>query len=138
MQKFNSILLQRLTMPESEYQRLKEFLLPFVSERFRSTAVNEDLRKSVEDIAKAFLWCIVSVQDKMHLNDIVTISVAEATYERGLYNLLNDLDIGTKKISMEGFLLVLPGEIHNWLLFLQNNGQLRGVYDRFTGIYRTT
>ena len=123
-------------MSESEYQRLKDFLLPFVSERFRSTAVNEDLRKSIEDIAKAFLWCIVSVQDKMHLNDIVTISVAEATYERGLYNLLNDLDIGTKKISMEGFLLVLPGEIHNWLLFLQNNGQLRGVYDRFTGIYK--
>ena len=123
-------------MSESEYQRLKDFLLPFVSERFRSTAVNEDLRKSIEDIAKAFLWCIVSVQDKMNLNDIVTISVAEATYERGLYNLLNDLDIGTKKISMEGFLLVLPGEIHNWLLFLQNNGQLRGVYDRFTGIYK--
>jgi hypothetical protein len=125
-------------MSESEYQRLKEFLLPFVSERFRSTAVNDNLRKSVEDIAKAFLWCIVSVQDKLHLNDIVTISIAEATYERGLYNLLNDLDIGTKKITMEGFLSVLPGEIHNWLLFLQNNGQLRGVYDRFTGIYKIT
>jgi len=123
-------------MAESEYQRLKDFLLPFVSERFRSSAVNEELRKSIEDIAKAFLWCIVSIQDKMHLNDITTISVAEAFYERGLYNLLNNLDIGTKVISMEGFLLVLPGEIHNWLLFLQNNGQLKGVYDRFTGIYR--
>jgi hypothetical protein len=125
-------------MSESEYQRLRDFLLPFVSERFRSLAVNEELRKSVEDIAKAFLWCIVSVQDKMHLNDIATISVAEAFYERGLYNLLNNLDIGSKEISMEGFLLVLPGEIHNWLLFLQNNGQLKGVYDRFTGIYKIT
>ncbi|MHA2255906.1 MAG: hypothetical protein ACXAAM_07535 [Candidatus Heimdallarchaeaceae archaeon] len=123
-------------MTENEYQRLREFLLPFVTERFRSTAVNEELRKSVENIAKAFLWCLVSIQDKMHLTEITTISIAEAFYERGLYNLLNELDIGTKKITMEGFLLVLPGEIHNWLLFLQNNGQLRGVYDRFTGIYK--
>ncbi len=123
-------------MAESEYQRLKEFLLPFITERFRSSAVNDELRKSIENIAKAFLWCIVSIQDKMHLTEITTISVAEAFYERGLYNLLNELDIGTKKITMEGFLLVLPGEIHNWLLFLQNNGQLRGVYDRFIGTYK--
>ena len=123
-------------MAEGEYQRLKEFLLPFIAERFRSSAVNDELRKNVEDIAKAFLWCMVSIQDEMHLNEIATISVAEAFYERGLYNLLNELDIGTKKITMEGFLLVLPGEIHNWLLFLQNNGQLRGNYDRFTGNYK--
>ena len=37
-------------MSESEYQRLKDFLLPFVSERFRSTAVNEDLRNLLSKI----------------------------------------------------------------------------------------
>ena len=123
-------------MSEEEYLRLKDFLLPFVLERYKEPAVNAEFRRIIEDITKAFLWCLVSIPDEMHLQEIATISIAEAFYERGLYNLMNNLVMGSKTVSIESVISVFPGEIHNWLLFLQNNGQLKGTYNRFTGIYK--
>ena len=122
-------------MIEKQYQEIREFLIPFVQERYRSINVNEEFRRIIEDIAKSFLWCILSVSGRLHLQAITTIAIAEATYERGMYNLLGTLTIGSKKLGIEELIPLLPGEIHNWLLFLQNNGKLLGSYERFTGIY---
>ena len=124
-------------MVETKYEELKEFFLPFVMERYKGTAVSFDLRTCLEYLAKAFLWCILKAPDEMHLNEITTVTKAEAFYERGLYTLLNNLQIGTQTIKMEEMLLMLPVEIHNWLLFLQHNGKLPGAYDRFTGLYKS-
>ncbi|MHA1199088.1 MAG: hypothetical protein ACTSQF_07045 [Candidatus Heimdallarchaeaceae archaeon] len=104
-------------MIEETYQKLKKFFVPFVMERYRSPNVNEEFRRIIEDIAKSFLWCILSVSGKLHLQAISTITVAEAT------------------LGVEQLVPLIPSEIHNWLLFLQNNGKLVGTYDRFTGIY---
>jgi len=123
------------TMIEETYQKLKKFFVPFVMERYRSPNVNEEFRRIIEDIAKSFLWCILSVSGKLHLQAISTITVAEATYERGMYNLQGTLTIGSRKLGVEQLVPLIPSEIHNWLLFLQNNGKLVGTYDRFTGIY---
>ena len=106
-------------------------------ERYKEPAVNVEFRRIIEDITKAFLWCIVSITNEMHLKEIVMISIAEAFYERGLYNLMNNLVMGSLNVSIESVISVFPGEIHNWLLFLQNNGQLKGTYSRFTGVYRS-
>ena len=122
-------------MLEENYKYLREFLIPFVLERYRSPNVNEEFRRTVEDIAKSFIWCILSVSGRIHLQAIATISIAEATYEKGLYNLLGNLAIGSRTFGVEDLIPFIPGEIHNWLLFLQNNGKLIGNYDRFTGIY---
>lgn len=123
-------------MIERDYQELKDFFLPFVMERYGGTAVSSELRKIIEDTAKAFLWCILSTTNDMHLKEITTISLAESLYEKGLYNLLTYLEIGATKINMEGMFLAFSVEIHNWLLFLHNNGKLKGIYDRFTGFYK--
>ncbi len=122
-------------MIEKNYQELRDFLVPFLQDRYRSPTVNDELRRVIEDIAKSFLWCILSVSGRLHLQAITTISIAEATYERGLYNSLRPLTIGSKDIGLAELIPLLPGEIHNWLLFLQNNGKLQGTYDRFTGVY---
>ncbi len=127
-----------ITMVENKYQSLKEFLIPFVMERYRSPNVNDEFKRIIEDLAKSFLWCILSVSGKIHLQEITTVSIAEATYERGLYNLLGNLVIGQRKLRIEEIIPFLPGEIHNWLLFLQNNGKLTGNYNRFTGIYSSS
>ena len=107
-------------------------------ERYRSPNVNDEFKRIIEDLAKSFLWCIQSVSGKIHLQEITTVSIAEATYERGLYNLLGNLVIGQRKLRIEEIIPFLPGEIHNWLLFLQNNGKLTGNYNRFTGIYSSS
>lgn len=122
-------------MIEQKYQELRAFLIPFVMERYKAPNVNDEFLKVIEDLAKSFLWCILSVKGRLHLQAITTISFAEATYERGMYNLLGTPTIGTKKIGLNELYPLLPGEIHNWLLFLQNNGKLNGTYDRFTGIF---
>ena len=88
--------------------------------------------------SSAFLWCILSTTNDMHLKEISTISLAESLYEKGLYNLLTYLEIGATKINMEGMFLAFSVEIHNWLLFLHNNGKLKGIYDRFTGFYKVS
>lgn len=124
-------------MIENKYQELRDFLLPFVLERYKVPNVNEEFLRIIEDTAKSFLWCILSVSGSLHLQAISTISIAEATYERGMYNLVGTIMIGSRKLGIEDVIPLLPGEIHNWLLFLQNNGKLTGNYNRFTGIYST-
>ncbi len=135
--KINSLEVFITSMIEEKYKELREFLIPFVMDRYRSPTVNEEFRKIIEDIAKSFLWCILSVSGRLHLQAIATISIAEATYERGMYNLLGTLSIGSRNLGVEELIPLLPGELHNWLLFLQNNGKLVGNYNRFTGIYNS-
>ena len=88
----------------------------------------------LKKMIQVFIDILKNTHRDIHISQIASIIIAETNYllnirswspSKELYNFYHFFDIK----------LVLESEIHNWLLFLQEDGTLPGNYERFTGFY---
>lgn len=144
-------------MSEKLIQELEGFLIPFALDRFDFSKynINMPFAKMAQSMAKSmtgnwvneyvtwlvrsFIRCILNVEGKMKLKDIAAVIVAEANYMAnvgpyGPFTQNFGRTGGSDRSSNES---LAEGEVHCWMLYLQDNDKLPGVYERFTGIYRT-
>jgi len=135
-------------MAELSAESLEQFLSPFVQERFgqkEAKGIKGILNRTVSEhfddyliwLVRAFVRCIVNVENEIYIKDITSIIVAEA-------NLATDALPFKVKVSYNffdsfeslDFKLFLESEVHRWLVYLQEKGKLPGNYERFTGKYK--
>jgi len=121
-------------MSEEEIKEIEEFLLPYVIERVQKWYRKTRYGECIKWAARALIRCLLNVTDKMHLHEITSISLSEVYYlER-----IKVFDTKDEHITsfMEANTQALAGEIHQWIIYLQENGKLPGIYERYTGFYR--
>jgi hypothetical protein len=135
-------------MAELSAESLEQFLSPFVQERFgqkETRDIKGVLKRTVSEhiddyliwLVRAFVRCIVNIENEIYIKDITAIIVAEA-------NLATDAPPFKVKVSYNffdtfeslDFKLFLESEVHRWLVYLQEKGKLAGTYERFTGKYK--
>ncbi|MBD3192496.1 MAG: hypothetical protein GF308_17790 [Candidatus Heimdallarchaeota archaeon] len=133
-------------MSEKLIKELEEFLLPYALERYNISdhpfgdlvktimgEAVERLNQYITWLVRAFIRCILSTEKGIYLKDITTVMMAEA------YNMMNFTpvrNIHTPKLeNLAGSKILLEGEVHHWLLELQEQEMLPGYYDRFMGYY---
>lgn len=133
-------------MSEKLIEELEEFLLPYALNRYDvsnhplggvvKTIMGgriEQLNQYVTWLVRAFIRCILSTEKDLYLKDIVTVMMAEA------YKMMNFTpirNIHTQNLEdLAGLKILLEGEVHNWLLELEEQEMLPGYYERFTGYY---
>jgi len=136
------------TMAELSAENLEQFLSQFVLERFSQKEardikgiLNRTVSAHFEDyliwLVRAFVRCLVNVENEIYIKDITSIIVAEA-------NLATDAPPFKVKVSYNffdtfeslDFKLFLESEVHRWLVFLQEKGKLPGNYERFSGKFK--
>jgi len=140
---------------EDELKTLEEFLLPYALKRFSydSYQTNFPLAKMAQSMAKglmgdflneyvtwmvrAFVRCLFSISNEIYLKDLAAITLAEGSYMAqigpwGPFAMRHGTTSPDGRESME---VTLEAEVHAWLLHLQDNNKLPGVYERFTGRY---
>ena len=121
-------------MSKELIQELEEILLPYVKERCKSVEISDDFQHIMENLATALLLCLVNLMEgKIHLKEIVSITTADVFNEMGLFHLIDQLKVLYDSVGLDDLILILPAEIHNWLIYLQKRGKLPGIYERFTG-----
>ena len=135
-------------MGELSAESLEQFLSPFVEERFSQKEARDvkgilkrTVNKQIDDyliwLVRAFIRCIVNVENEIYIKDITAIIVAEA-------NLATDAPPFKVEVSYNffdtfeslDFKLFLESEVHRWLVYLQEKGKLPGNYERFTGKFK--
>ena len=135
-------------MAELSAESLEQILSPFVTERFNqkeARGIKGILKKTVNNhiddyfiwLVRAFVRCIVNIENEIYIKDITSIIVAEA-------NLATEAPPFKVKVSYNffdtfeslDFKLFLESEVHRWLVFLQEKGKLPGRYERFTGKFK--
>jgi hypothetical protein len=135
-------------MAELSAENLEQFLSQFVQERFSQKEARDIkgiLNRTVSDhfedyliwLVRAFVRCLVNVENEIYIKDITSIIVAEA-------NLATDAPPFKVKVSYNffdtfeslDFKLFLESEVHRWLVYLQEKGKLPGNYERFSGKYK--
>ena len=140
-------------MSDAEINDLENFLLPFALKRFDLDSYTskipmgrfaKNLAKSmmgnwVNDyvtwLVRAFARCLFNIGDEIYLKDLSAITLAEASYMAGIGPFgpfQQQMGAGTDRSSSE---IQIEAEVHVWLLHLQEEGKLPGVYERFTGRY---
>jgi len=135
-------------MAELSAENLEQFLSQFVQERFSQKEtrdikgiLNRTVSAHFEDyliwLVRAFVRCLVNVENEIYIKDITSIIVAEA-------NLATDAPPFKVKVSYNffdtfeslDFKFFLESEVHRWLVFLQEKGKLPGNYERFSGKFK--
>lgn len=135
-------------MAELSAENLEQFLSQFVQERFSQKEakdikgiLNRTVSAHFEDyliwLVRAFVRCLVNIENEIYIKDITSIIVAEA-------NLATDAPPFKVKVSYNffdtfeslDFKLFLESEVHRWLVFLQEKGKLPGNYERFSGKFK--
>ncbi len=135
-------------MAELSAESLEQFLSSFVQERFsqkEAKGIKGILNRTVSEhfddyliwLVRAFVRCIVNVENEIYIKDITSIIVAEA-------NLVTDAPPFKVKVSYNffdtfeslDFKLFLESEVHRWLVYLQEKGKLPGNYERFSGKFK--
>ena len=135
-------------MAELSAENLEQFLSQLVQERFSQKEakgikgiLNRTVSAHFEDyliwLVRAFVRCIVNVENEIYIKDIAAIIVAEA-------NLATDAPPFKVQVSYNffdtfeslDFKLFLESEVHRWLVFLQEKGKLPGNYERFSGKFK--
>lgn len=135
-------------MAELSAENLEQFLSQFVQERFSQKEtrdikgiLNRTVSAHFEDyliwLVRAFVRCLVNVENEIYIKDITSIIVAEA-------NLATDAPPFKVKVSYNffdtfeslDFKLFLESEVHRWLVYLQEKGKLPGNYERFSGKFK--
>ncbi len=135
-------------MAELSAESLEQFLSSFVQERFsqkEAKGIKGILNRTVSEhfddyliwLVRAFVRCIVKVENEIYIKDITSIIVAEA-------NLATDAPPFKVKVSYNffdtfeslDFKLFLESEVHRWLVYLQEKGKLPGNYERFSGKFK--
>ncbi len=121
-------------MSEEEIGEIEKFLLPYVNERIQKWYRETRYGECIKWTARALIRCLLNVTDRIHLYEITTISLSE-TYYLERIKVFNNKD---KHVStfMEGSTQAFAGEIHQWITYLQENGKLPGIYERYTGFYK--
>ncbi len=125
-------------MSENDFNELEKFLLPFALARYEAKGA---LIKAMISIAKnriqtmvtwqvrAFIRCIYSVNESIHLQEITFIVISELSLMMNFppYNRTGIIENRTEMPFSIG------AEIHRWFIHLQENNKLPGTYTRFTG-----
>jgi hypothetical protein len=126
-------------MSEQEIQNLESVLLPFAMSRYdaKNLGIAGKFVKSIagtriDTIVKlqvqAFIRCLFQVHGTIGLYEMATIVFTEMSY------MMNVPPVNTPTFSDRAeSVIVLQGEMHRWMLFLQEQNQLPGDYERFTG-----
>ena len=140
-------------MSDAEINDLENFLLSFALKMFDldSYTSNIPMGRFAKNLAKsmmgnwvndyvtwlvrAFVRCLFNIGDEIYLKDLSAITLAEASYMAGIGPFgpfQQQMGAGTDRSSSE---IQMEAEVHVWLLHLQEEGKLPGVYERFTGRY---
>ena len=132
-------------MAEQIYEELEKFLTPYVIDRFNQKSAKQVVsvlkrtaHKQVIDfitwLTRAFVRCITNVSEDIYLKDIVAVIIAEANLaiDSPPFRLLISYNFFDTFESID-FRIMLESEVHRWLVYLQENQKLPGVYERFTG-----
>ena len=121
-------------MTEKEIQELEEILIPFALDRLGMFFVGKKFKKFYEWIVRAFIRCLFNITEESHLLEITTISIAEA-YFMDEIKIFSAVDKSIKQFLEESSQMMY-GEIHQWLIYLQEQGRLPGTYNRFSGKFK--
>ncbi len=121
-------------MLEKEIKELEEILVPYAVGRLGKMFVSKKFKRFFEWIVRAYVRYLFNISDEIHLLEITTVAVAEAYYMDEI-RIFNIYDGVIKQFTTTGTQMV-AGEIHNWFIYLQENGKLPGIYNRFTGKYK--
>ncbi|MHA1868329.1 MAG: hypothetical protein K9W46_01720 [Candidatus Heimdallarchaeum endolithica] len=86
-------------------------------------------------LCRAFVRVLVNSNISLKLSDIATLILAESFLMMdlppyGYGGSSNDGDKSDTKVMIEV-------EVHRWFVFLEKEGKLPGIYNRFTGVYST-
>jgi len=143
-------------MSEQEVERLEKELIPFALSRFdmdsyqtafpmSKMAMNMAkrmmgnwLNEYVTWLVRAFVRCLLNVSDEIYIKDLGAVVAAEANYMSGIgpFGFFQQQSMtqgsGSNRAGTE---TLVETEIHVWLLHLQEENMLPGVYERFTGRY---
>ena len=141
-------------MSESEVEEIEKILIPFALKRFdfdnyQSTfpmskmamgMAKKMMGNWVNDyvtwLVRAFTRCLLNVSNEIYLKDLAAVVAAEANYMAGIGPFgpfQRQWAQGTgERSSTEN---LVESEIHVWLLHLQDENKLPGIYERFTGRY---
>ncbi|NHJ25331.1 MAG: hypothetical protein EAX89_12190 [Candidatus Lokiarchaeota archaeon] len=134
-------------MAEDNFEELEHFLMPYAIGRFEEKSVKglkgvlkrmitKDFMDYLAWVVRAFVRCICTVEESLHIKEILTIVLAEANLASNAPpfiikvsdNFLDTFDSIDLKTMMES-------EVHRWLVYLQESSKLPGKYNRFTGKY---
>ena len=140
-------------MSDAEINDLENFLTPFALKRFDfgSYKTNIPMGRFAQKMAKsmmgdwinnyvtwlvrAFVRCLFNIGDEIYLKDLAAITLAEASYMAGIGPFgpfQQQMGAGSDRSGSE---IQMEAEIHVWMLHLQEEGKLPGIYERFTGRY---
>ena len=121
-------------MSEEEIKELEEFLLPYVNDRLDKWYIATKIGECFMWVARALIRCLLNVTEKIHLLEITSLSLSEVYFIEKI-NIFQNKD-GAISSFMEMNPHKISGEIHQWIIYLQENGKLSGIYERHTGFYR--
>ncbi|MHA1224268.1 MAG: hypothetical protein ACTSSG_03430 [Candidatus Heimdallarchaeaceae archaeon] len=141
-------------MSEKEVSILEEFLLPFALKRFSlesyhtnfplaqvakamaKSVMGNILNEYVTWLVRAFVRVLYNTSNEIYLKDLAAVTLAEASYMAGIgpFGSFKGM-MGTSTEGRASMELITETEIHAWMLYLQENDKLPGVYQRFEGKY---
>ncbi|MCE7741108.1 MAG: hypothetical protein GOP50_01495 [Candidatus Heimdallarchaeota archaeon] len=142
-------------MSEHEVEKIEKYLIPFALQRFDfdSYQTNFPMSKMAMNMAKkmmgnwlndyvtwlvrAFTRCLLNVSDEIYLKDLGAVVAAEANYMSGIGPMgpFERQSMSQGSGNRAGTENLVETEIHVWLLHLQEENMLPGIYERFTGKY---
>ena len=142
-------------MSDREAEEIEKILIPFALQRFDfdNYTSNFPMSKMAMNMAKkmmgnwlneyvtwlvrAFSRCLLNVTDEIYLKNLGAVVAAEANYMSGIgpmgpFERQWVQGGGTNRSGTEA---LVESEIHVWMLHLQEQNKLPGIYERFTGRY---
>ena len=144
-------------MSEQEVEKLEKLLIPFALSRFdpdnyktafpmSKMAMNMAKRmmgnwmdEYVTWLVRAFVRCLLNVNKEIYIKDLGAVVAAEANYMSGIgpfgFFQQQSMAQGQGSGNRAGTESLVETEVHVWLLHLQEQNELPGIYERFTGRY---
>ncbi|MHA1200393.1 MAG: hypothetical protein ACTSQF_13805 [Candidatus Heimdallarchaeaceae archaeon] len=145
-------------MSEHEAEKIEKLLIPFALKRFdfdnykssfpmsrmamnmAKNMMGNWINDYVTWLVRAFSRCLLDVSDHIYLKDLGAVVAAEANYMSGIgpmgpFERQWSQGGGTSGSSRSGTEALVESEIHVWMLHLQEQNELPGIYERFTGKY---
>ncbi|MFX1273899.1 MAG: hypothetical protein ACFFBP_13195 [Promethearchaeota archaeon] len=91
----------------------------------------------LEILIKSFIRVIINCLKEICITHIASIIIAETNFVLNLYSWapisrVMRTDREAWHVDMK---FILESEIHEWLIFLEQNGKLPGKYERLLGVY---